>query len=457
MRKLGLLLTLLVAPWGAGAAPTDPKVRSLDDLLEQVRSQRTLEEQRHAEREVRFSAERDQQRDLLVAAEASLERERQRNAALQTTFDENELRIGELSDQIEQSSASLDELFSVVRQLSADIRPAIANSLVSTQYPARTTLLDKLTASKHVPRLSELEDLWFLMQQEMTEAGKIIEYPAAVVGADGKRSTRQVTRAGVFTIVSQGSFLRFHPGTNSLVEYSRQPTARYRDVAGTFENTPPEEIAPMVIDPSQGGILGMLVQWPDMRERISQGGIVGHIILVLAVVAALVAVQRFLALTVIERRVNRQLRQKEPRPDNPLGRVIRVYTESQHRDTESLRLKLDEAILNELPRLESGLSTLTLLAAVAPMLGLLGTVTGMIKTFQVITLFGSGDPRLMSSGISEALVTTVEGLVTAIPILLVHSMLSLKSEKLAHVLDVQSAGLIATFIESGSRASPGRP
>jgi biopolymer transport protein ExbB len=136
-----------------------------------------------------------------------------------------------------------------------------------------------------------------------------------------------------------------------------------------------------------------------------------------------------------------------PRADNPLGRVLRVYEENQSADVEKLGLKLDEAILKETPALERGIMLLKVLSVVAPLLGLLGTVTGMIKTFQAITLFGTGDPKLMAGGISEALVTTVLGLVTAIPLLLLHSVVSTRSKNLVQVLDEQSVGLVAERAE----------
>jgi biopolymer transport protein ExbB len=204
----------------------------------------------------------------------------------------------------------------------------------------------------------------------------------------------------------------------------------------------------MALDPSRGGILGLLVQTPSFRERVDQGGIVGYtIILIIAPLGLLICIERFLYLMIVGARVNRQLKSDTPNANNPLGRVMTVYLENQHDDVETLQLKLDEAVLKDVPRLERGLPSIKVLAAVAPLLGLLGTVTGMIKTFQAITLFGTGDPKLMAGGISEALVTTVEGLVTAIPLVLLHSLLTGRSNRLVQILDEQSAGFIAEIAE----------
>jgi len=136
-----------------------------------------------------------------------------------------------------------------------------------------------------------------------------------------------------------------------------------------------------------------------------------------------------------------------PSEDNPLGRVLSVYSKDPNVDTETLELRLDEAVLREIPPLEKGLSALKILAAVGPLLGLLGTVTGMIITFQQIQLFGTGDPKLMAGGISQALTTTVQGLIMAIPMVLLHAFLSSRSKALIQVLEEESAGIIAEHAE----------
>jgi biopolymer transport protein ExbB len=145
--------------------------------------------------------------------------------------------------------------------------------------------------------------------------------------------------------------------------------------------------------------------------------------------------------------MTRQLGSDIPDTANPLGRVLAVYHQNRGIDTETLELKLDEAILKDTPALQRGLVTIRVLAVIAPMLGLLGTVTGLIETFQSITLFGTGDPRLMAGGISQALVTTVLGLGAAIPLILMHSALNTRSKRLLAVLEEQSAGLIARHAE----------
>jgi len=192
-------------------------------------------------------------------------------------------------------------------------------------------------------------------------------------------------------------------------------------------------------------------QNPSVVDRIHQGGLIGYIIISLALAGLVYALFLLLNMLKTNVKVKSQLKDTENvQSDNPLGRILSVYHHQyQEADLETLEMKLDEAVLKELPALEQGLSLLKLLAAVAPLLGLLGTVTGMIATFQSITLFGTGDPKLMAGGISQALITTVLGLVAAIPLLFMHNIVSSRSRELVQILDQQSAGLIAEKAQKG--------
>ena len=212
----------------------------------------------------------------------------------------------------------------------------------------------------------------------------------------------------------------------------------------------------VAIDPSRGTILSLLIQSPNLQERVRQGGIVGYIILVLGVIGLVVGVLRILYLWNVGRKIRAQVGNSTPDPGNALGRVLGVYDETRHADVEALELRLDEAILQESAPIRRGATFVKVLSVVTPLLGLLGTVTGMIEVFQAITLFGAGDPKLMAGGISRALVTTVLGLVMAIPLTLLHSFISEKARSLVELLEEQSVGMVAERAEAladGAEAS----
>jgi biopolymer transport protein ExbB len=201
-------------------------------------------------------------------------------------------------------------------------------------------------------------------------------------------------------------------------------------------------------DPSRGAILGLLKQKATLSERYHAGGVVGYIITVMLLIGLGLGVFKIIQLYGVGNAIKAQLKNTNaPSDKNPLGRILAVYQNNKHADVENLELKLDEAILGELPRIESGINLIKIFSAIAPLLGLLGTVLGMIATFQQITLFGTGDPRIMAGSISMALVTTAQGIIAALPLILMHSVVASRSKSIVHVLDEQTAGIIAAHAE----------
>ena len=141
--------------------------------------------------------------------------------------------------------------------------------------------------------------------------------------------------------------------------------------------------------------------------------------------------------------------------DNPnvISRTMLRCLSMRRQSAADMEDAIAESVLHELPRLERFLSSLAILAGVAPLLGLLGTVTGMISTFDTITIFGSGESTLMAGGISEALITTAAGLVIAIPILLIHSFLSSRSDNLLADTERYSATLLNLIKDRNAKSA----
>lgn len=444
MKKLISLLCLLTLSLPVFAAD---KPANLDELLQQVKRERVLEQQQNQGREAEFAKAHDQQASLLAQAKQELAAQEKRTQQLNTIFNEQEQRLAEQQSLLDDKSGSLGELFGTVRQVANDSRAVLESSMTNVQHPERVDFLNELSDSKQQPTIEELRQLWLTLQEEMTASGKVEKFTTPVITTTGDVEDKQVTRIGVFTAFTEGLFLRYLPETGNLVELARQPVDRFRKLVAEFEDAQSGELLPTVIDPTRGAIMALLVQTPTLKERIEQGGWIGYIILVLGAIGLIIALIQFLSLTKDGHGIAKQQKQKEVSQKNPLGRILSVYNDRLAHDVETLSLKLDEAILREMPKLERGLITLAILAAVAPMLGLLGTVSGMIETFQSITLFGTGDPKLMSGGISQALVTTELGLAVAIPLLLIHSGLSSKSNRLVQILDEESAAIVARNAE----------
>jgi biopolymer transport protein ExbB len=440
-----LALGVVTATTGLVQAIELSQANTVDELLEQVRSANQAESEANRRRLETFRRERAQQQRLLAEAQATLAAEENRADQLKAAFDENEKAIPELTQKLKDREGTLGEVFGVVRQVAGDTRAQLQSSLISVQYPGREEFLDKVSESRTNPKMEDLERLWFMLQQQMTEQGKVVRFPATVVSVEGGEQQTSVVRVGPFNAVADGKYLQFVPETGKLGILARQPESRHTATIDAL--TSATDVVGFAIDPSRGSILNKLIEAPSLEERIEQGGAVGYVILVLGILGVALAVYRLAYLAFVGRKIKAQLGQSEPSSGNPLGRILSVYDQNRRSDTETLELKLEEAILKETSPLESGEAMIKVLSVVAPLLGLLGTVTGMIQTFQAITLFGTGDPKMMASGISTALVTTVLGLCAAIPLTLLHSVVSSYSSSLVQILEEQSAGLVAEHAE----------
>ncbi len=440
-RQAFILATALISISASSA-----HAASADDLLRQVQESSRAAAMSNQEREQRFLKNRDGQAELLRQAEAELAGVKARADRIKAGFDVRQKEITELKNRLQSSSGDLTQLFAVARQTATDFRAGATDSLVSAQFPERIAFLDQLSKGAAVPGMSELEQFWYVLQQELTENGKVVRFKTSVVDAQGAARQAEVIRVGSFTAFSGNEYLAVTSGGTQLVALTPQPGRGYAGLAEDFA----QEGGDILIDPSRGVLLALESQKPSLMDRIEQGGVVGYVIITIGIAGLLLALFQLRYLSSVNGKVQRQLANvNAPRDDNPLGRVLSVYQQlKSSEDAELMELHLSEAVLKETPRLERFQPLLKLFTAVAPLLGLLGTVTGMIVTFQVITAFGTGDPKLMAGGISQALVTTVQGLVVAIPILFLNTLLTARSRALVHILDEQSAGLIARRLES---------
>ncbi|TJY56785.1 MotA/TolQ/ExbB proton channel family protein [Sinimarinibacterium sp. CAU 1509] len=420
---------------------------SLDELLEQTRTARAREAQQNQVRVNKFQQERDKRSQLLAEAKAALAQQNARANALSSQFDANEKKLTEVQAALDAKLGNLGEMFGVVRQVAGDFASVAHNSMISAQFPEREAFAQKLSQSKSLASIDDLEKFWFEMQREMTESGRVAKFNAKVINAEGVEETVPVVRLGGFTASTDDGFVNYLPGEQEFAVLSRQPASRY---VGPNEDLMEETSGyhKATLDPTRGTLLSILVQTPKLTEQVKYGGLVGYLILAIGAIGLAMAAVRLVVLSGVGAKVKGQRKNSSNASDNnPLGRVLAVYYKDPNVDKDTLQLRLDEAVLREIPALESWLPAIKMIAAVGPLMGLLGTVTGMILTFQQITLFGTGDPKIMADGISQALVTTVLGLVVAIPMVLIHAYLSGRSKDIVQILDEEAAGIIAEHAE----------
>ncbi|MGY8814874.1 MAG: MotA/TolQ/ExbB proton channel family protein [Gammaproteobacteria bacterium] len=431
---------------------------NLDDLLKSVQEGTFKENTQNKAREQQFIQNKGRQQQLLQDANRERTALEADSARMEGEFEANEISLADLRLQLEARMGSLKELFGVLQQAAGDAKGNFEGSLTNIEYPERsaflTSLAEKMGSTTELASLEEIEQLWFELQREMTEQGKLKKFTTQVVTANGDPSTQEVTRIGVFNIIAGGKYLSYNDpasgGTGAVVELQRQPQARYLNTVANTESAS-SGVVGFGMDPSRGQLLGMLVQSPNLRERIDQGGTVGYIIIGLGILGAIIAILRLLQLMVVSAQVAAQRRNPgKASIKNPLGRVLSVYQNAKGVDLESLELRLGEAVLKETPKLQRFNMMIKVIGVVAPLMGLLGTVTGMIITFQAITLFGAGDPKMMAGGISQALITTVLGLVVAIPMVLLHTLVAGRSKALVEILEEQATGMVAEYSEKKS-------
>ena len=429
---------------------TPKEITSLNELLLKVQEEALYDSEENRARIAKFMAEKSTQDAVLQETLANLKVQEDRAVRLEKTFDENDVKLSELEDLKAERLGAFGELFGVVRGTASEMGAQIKESIISGELQGRSKTLTDLAKSKALPSNEELEMLWYHLLEEMNAQGEVKRFNGTIVDTDGNFSEEEVVRVGPWTAFDRkGNFLGYLPDDERYRVLGRQPQARFLDLGDNIVDGDKGDIVKGAIDPSRGAILSLLIQTPGLSERIGQGGVVGYIILGLLAVGLVLSIERIFRLTITARAVNAQAKDVDnPNDSNPLGRVLGAYHSNKSADVETLELKLDDAILKELPSLERGINFIKLLSSVAPLLGLLGTVTGMIVTFQAITLFGTGDPKLMAGGISQALVTTVLGLTAAIPLVLLHSVAQTRSRSIQQILDEQSAGLIAERAES---------
>ena len=446
-----IILVVAAGLLGFGTANAQQAAGSMNELLQQIEQGKARDSQEANEREARFAADRNEQQNLLNQARAERTRQERNSERLETLFETQQEQIVLAREVLNERLGALKELFGVLQTVTGDTQGRFKSSLTDIQFPDRSDFLvelgGKMAGSSSLASIEEIEELWFELQREIVESGKIVRFPHDVTTATGDVVNQQVTRIGLFNIVSEGGYLEYNPVTGSIKELLRQPDqSRYSNSAIDMAEATSGTVR-FGFDGTRGGILALLVETPTIEDRIHQGGIVGYCIIALGIIGLLIAIWRWIGLSNDSRKVTAQLKRDSASTDNPLGRVLAAYESNQNADTETIELKLSEAALKEMPGLTKGLLFIKVVSVVAPLMGLLGTVTGMIKTFQVITLYGAGDPKLMGGGISQALMTTVLGLVVAIPMVLIHTLVSGQSRKIVNILNSQSAGIVAQHSE----------
>ncbi|WP_336932764.1 MotA/TolQ/ExbB proton channel family protein [Vibrio cholerae] len=422
-----------------------------NSLVQQATQEKAQQQQHNQQREAGFV----QTAQELQAAKAELlaERNRLQKEAdqLSSQFSDNENTLARLEETLRLETGSLGEMFGVVRQNAKELQSELDQSVTGVELRAHQQSIDDVVAAKTLPSMAQLRGLWQAMSEEIRASGQVQTTEIQWLNGQGETQTVPALRLGSLGLISEQGYVKWDNARQQALSYQQLPSdfPTFSHIRTLVDG----DVVTMKVDPSRGVLLEQLALTPTLSQRLQAGGVIGNVILVLLGVGLIIALYRGAILATLRQKIKAQLKNPEQPGNNPLGRILAVYNKEQQRSVEALELRLLEAVVDEQNHLETGLSMLKLLAALAPMLGLLGTVTGMIETFQVITQFGNGDPKVMAGGISMALVTTVEGLIAAIPLLLAHNILSAQAEAIRNILEKQGIGLVAQQAERDCGAS----
>ena len=446
------LNTFVVAQESEG---DEAEISTVEALLQLVKEGKTKEQSENADREAKFMANKNEQAAILAAEKRELARQERIADQLEAEYKKNEEILRVKEEAYQKELGSLVELFGHLQSSAGEAAVQFSGSLTSPQYGLDrvdflNSLTSKMSETTELPTIREIEGLWYELQREMVASGQVVSFDTTVIDVDGESSTCNVTRVGLFNAVCDGKYLEYVAATGQYAFLPRQPAGRFTKTAKSVGNADVGEQVRFGVDPTGptgGGLLANLIQTPSLAERAAQGREVGYAIIFVGLIGIGLAFWKLWSLYVLGKAVRAQAGSKTLDVRNPLGRVLKVGEENFKKDIDTLELKLAEAIMAERPSIERGIGAVRIISVVAPLAGLLGTVTGMIVTFQMITLYGTGDPKLMAGGISQALVTTVLGLLVAIPTTLLHSFTASSAKGIISVLEEQSTGILAERAE----------
>ena len=429
---------------------------TVEALLSLVKEGKTREQSENADREKKFLSNKNKQASILAAEKRELVRQEKIADKLEADYKKNEETLRVKEEAYKKELGSLVELFGHLQSSAGEAAVQFGGSLTSAQFGVERVaflndLTGKMSETTELPTIREIEGLWYELQREMVASGQVVSFNTMVSDTDGTTSECNVVRVGLFNAVCDGKYLEYSATKGQYAFLPRQPAGRFTKTAKNIAASSSGEQVKFGIDPTGptgGSLLANLIQTPSLVERAQQGREVGYAIIAVGTIGIIIAIYKLIELAGVARAVKNQASSKAADPRNPLGRVLKVGQDNFEKDIDTLELKLAEAIMAERPAIERWIGAVRIISVVAPLAGLLGTVTGMIVTFQMITLYGTGDPKLMAGGISQALVTTVLGLLVAIPTTLLHSFTASSARGIISTLEEQSTGILAEHSEA---------
>ena len=403
----------------------------INALLELVKTNKSIYVNEDNKRLQSFLDKIEERTALLNDAKTKLENEKARNKKLEKQFEDNEKTLADLEEKLQIKIGVLGELFGVTRQFAGELAASSENSVVFYEFPKRLEVLKEISKIK-VHNLEELEQLWIAYFDEIVAGGEIKKIDTIITDPDGESFDGQVIRYGLFSASYNNKFVTPASSLNSFKLLAKQPESNI--TRSLKKHARADDYKEVAIDPTRGFLLSLYLDKPGWFQRIAQGKLIGFIIILIGLIGTAFSLFKIYKLREYSEEVN----------DDSSGVISEMTKSLKSGDSrDSKENIIDEIIINYTGTLEWGSNWIKFFAAVAPLLGLLGTVIGMIETFQAITLFGTGDPKQMAGGISQALVTTMLGLIVAAPLLGMYTYISEKTTSILQIIEEKASYLLS--------------
>lgn len=395
-----------------------------------------------------------------------------KNKRLDEDIAASETHLLKLAEEEEKLRAALLETEAVNKELSGfvkgfakDLDAFLDQSPQSALEPDKGAFVKPIVSQTRFPSMDDIRLMVDALFDEIGFSGAVRVADTPIVDRKGGETSADVLLLGnftaVYTVEKETGFLLYSDQSHRLFALSKLPKSR---IAKQNQAYMAGDTDGVYLDISRGGALRQMTHELSLIEQIPKGGPIVWPILGILAVAILIILERVIFLygrSIDEERFTHDLclhlsngetdqcfLMCEKNRGKSIPRIMKAGMDCREMDRVDMENALQESILSEIPKLERFLSTLGMLAAISPLLGLLGTVTGMINTFHVITYYGTGDPRMMSGGISEALVTTMLGLTVAIPIMLSHTLISRKVENMIGKMEEKAVAFVNTIYKT---------
>jgi len=463
----GLVIGLIVLLFTPHALAEDMRVMSQiaeqkkQEMIRKAQQEKAeaLKEQEETQKKIKADE------DLLAAAISKLKSE---NQVLDKRLREIEAQLIEKSEQeklliekLGEASSEIRELVGFVRVSARDLEGNLNQSPQSAFFPDRGGILEAIKNEQKFPDMADIEQMASLLFDEIDLSGAVSVRKATIVDRNGTEVEAEILILGNFTAAyrhaSEIGFLLYSDTSKRFFALSKLPGSGIQKRLASYMDGQ-SDYSPM--DISRGGALRQLTHQLSLMEQIPQGGPIVWPIMFILVLGVLIVAERgyflhryninadyfmqCIAGSISRGKWDECKTMCLKHENKAVPKIILAGLKAREMDRQDMENALQETILGEIPRLEKFLSTLGVLAAIAPLLGLLGTVAGMIETFHVITYFGTGDPRMMSGGISEALITTMLGLSVAIPLMLCHTLLTRRVDTITAQMEEKAVSFVNT-------------